>query len=136
MDPSTHFGQGYLLDFFLFFFFSFKLILQIGKTKIFLRAGQMAELDARRAEILSSAAKTIQRRIRTHIARRRFIALREATIVLQSLCRGEPSKFFIPKKSGLISTYRTYLLNLLFFFFGSMPQSFRASVEQYINFHS
>ncbi|KDO42899.1 hypothetical protein CISIN_1g000426mg [Citrus sinensis] len=61
---------------------------QIGKTKIFLRAGQMAELDARRAEILSSAAKTIQRRIRTHIARRRFIALREATIVLQSLCRG------------------------------------------------
>ncbi|KAH9659154.1 Myosin-11 [Citrus sinensis] len=61
---------------------------QIGKTKIFLRAGQMAELDARRAEVLSSAAKTIQRRIRTHIARRRFIALREATIVLQSLCRG------------------------------------------------
>lgn len=110
--------------------------MQIGKTKIFLRAGQMAELDARRAEVLSSAAKTIQRRIRTHIARRRFIALREATIVLQSLCRGEPSKFFIPKKSGFISTYRTYLLNLLFFFFGSMPQSFRASVEQYINFHS
>lgn len=96
----------------------------------------MAELDARRAEVLSSAAKTIQRRIRTHIARRRFIALREATIVLQSLCRGEPSNFFIPKKSGFISTYRTYLLNLLFFFFGSMPQSFRASVEQYINFHS
>ncbi|XP_050275237.1 myosin-9 [Quercus robur] len=61
---------------------------QIGKTKMFLRAGQMAELDARRAEVLSNAAKTIQRRIRTHIARKQFIALRKATIVVQSLCRG------------------------------------------------
>lgn len=62
---------------------------QIGKTKIFLRAGQMAELDARRAEVLSNAAKTIQRRIRTHISRKRFLALRKAAIDLQSVCRGE-----------------------------------------------
>ncbi|GFS43834.1 myosin family protein with Dil [Actinidia rufa] len=34
---------------------------QIGKTKVFLRAGQMAELDARRAEVLGNAAKRIQR---------------------------------------------------------------------------
>ncbi|KAL6278844.1 hypothetical protein ACE6H2_022445 [Prunus campanulata] len=61
---------------------------QIGKTKVFLRAGQMAELDARRAEVLSIAAKTIQRRVRTHYARKRFIALRQATIVMQSICRG------------------------------------------------
>ncbi|KAK9919503.1 hypothetical protein M0R45_028094 [Rubus argutus] len=64
---------------------------QIGKTKVFLRAGQMAELDARRAEVLSSAAKTIQRRVRTHYARKRFIALREATIIMQSICRGRLS---------------------------------------------
>ncbi|KAG5533006.1 hypothetical protein RHGRI_027295 [Rhododendron griersonianum] len=61
---------------------------QVGKTKVFLRAGQMAELDARRAEVLSNAAKAIQRRIRTHIARRQFIALRMAAIDLQSLSRG------------------------------------------------
>ncbi|XP_031270661.1 myosin-9 isoform X3 [Pistacia vera] len=61
---------------------------QIGKTKVFLRAGQMAELDARRAEVINNAAKTIQRRIQTHIARKRFIALREATVILQSVCRG------------------------------------------------
>ncbi|XVF06361.1 hypothetical protein REPUB_Repub06bG0041500 [Reevesia pubescens] len=61
---------------------------QIGKTKIFLRAGQMAELDARRAEVLSNAAKTIQRRIRTHISRRRFLALQKAAIDIQSICRG------------------------------------------------
>lgn len=65
------------------------LNLQIGKTKVFLRAGQMAELDARRAEVLSNAAKTIQRRILTYTARKQFLALREASICLQSSCRGE-----------------------------------------------
>ncbi|CAH2038541.1 unnamed protein product [Thlaspi arvense] len=64
---------------------------QIGKTKVFLRAGQMAELDARRAEVLSGAAKKIQRRIRTHQAQKRFIVLRKATISLQALCRGRLS---------------------------------------------
>ncbi|PIA36510.1 hypothetical protein AQUCO_03400422v1 [Aquilegia coerulea] len=64
---------------------------QIGKTKVFLRAGQMAELDARRAEVLSGAAKCIQRRVRTHIARKHFIALRKASIQLQAFCRGNLS---------------------------------------------
>ncbi|GMH18090.1 hypothetical protein Nepgr_019931 [Nepenthes gracilis] len=61
---------------------------QIGKTKIFLRAGQMAELDTRRAEVLGNAARTIQRRARTYIAFREFISLRNAAIRLQSWCRG------------------------------------------------
>ncbi|KAK4351679.1 hypothetical protein RND71_030992 [Anisodus tanguticus] len=61
---------------------------QIGKTKVFLRAGQMAELDARRAQKLAHAAKTIQRKIRTHIARKYFLALQKAAICLQSSCRG------------------------------------------------
>ncbi|XP_058197993.1 myosin-9-like isoform X3 [Rhododendron vialii] len=61
---------------------------QIGKTKVFLRAGQMAELDARRAEKLNKAAKTIQRKMRTHISRKRFIATRRATICIQSIWRG------------------------------------------------
>lgn len=68
------------------------MTLQIGKTKVFLRAGQMAELDARRAEILTTAAKSIQRRIRTHVARKNFIALKKASIYVQSYCRGEPWK--------------------------------------------
>ncbi|KAG2402223.1 Myosin-11 Myosin XI [Vigna angularis] len=61
---------------------------QIGKTKIFLRAGQMAELDARRAQVLSNAAKVIQRRVRTHQARRHYLALRKKTIYVQSRWRG------------------------------------------------
>ncbi|XP_057977579.1 myosin-17-like [Malania oleifera] len=60
---------------------------QIGKTKVFLRAGQMAELDARRAEVLGNAARIIQRQIRTYIARKEFISLRKAAIKLQSHCR-------------------------------------------------
>nr|GMD55840.1 myosin-11 isoform X1 [Ipomoea batatas] len=61
---------------------------QIGKTKVFLRAGQMAELDARRAEVLNSAAKVIQGRIRTHNARKLFLAIRKAAVSMQALCRG------------------------------------------------
>ncbi|CAL9157727.1 myosin-17-like [Musa acuminata AAA Group] len=61
---------------------------QLGKSKVFLRAGQMAELDARRAEVLGRAARTIQRQIRTYIARKDFLKLRKAAIHLQSLWRG------------------------------------------------
>ncbi|CAN1340158.1 XI-K [Linum perenne] len=61
---------------------------QIGKTKVFLRAGQMAELDARRAEMLGNAARIIQMEIRTYIARKEFVKLRRSAIHLQSHCRG------------------------------------------------
>ncbi|KAG2395262.1 Myosin-11 Myosin XI [Vigna angularis] len=61
---------------------------QIGQTKVFLRAGQMAELDARRAQMLGNAAKTIQRRIRTHQARKHYLALRKNTTIMQALWRG------------------------------------------------
>ncbi|PIN25170.1 Myosin class V heavy chain [Handroanthus impetiginosus] len=60
---------------------------QIGKSKVFLRAGQMAELDARRAEVLAHAAKRIQRQIRTHLTRKEFITLRKATVNIQKLWR-------------------------------------------------
>ncbi|CAA0823245.1 Myosin-12 [Striga hermonthica] len=60
---------------------------QIGKSKVFLRAGQMAELDARRAEVLAHAAKRIQRQIRTHLTRKEFIILCKATINIQKFWR-------------------------------------------------
>ncbi|KAL8040274.1 hypothetical protein ABFX02_10G087500 [Erythranthe guttata] len=60
---------------------------QLGKTKVFLRAGQMAELDTRRSEVLGNAARTIQRQIRTYIARKEFVSLRYAAIKLQSCWR-------------------------------------------------
>lgn len=51
----------------------------------------MAELDARRTEVLSVAAKTIQRKILTHVARKKFLAVKEASIYMQSICRGRHS---------------------------------------------
>lgn len=64
------------------------LQMQIGKTKVFLRAGQMAELDALRTEILGRSASIIQRKVRSYLARRSFVLLRRSAIRLQSACRG------------------------------------------------
>ncbi|KAJ8542159.1 hypothetical protein K7X08_017025 [Anisodus acutangulus] len=61
---------------------------QLGKTKVFLRAGQIGILDSRRAEILDSSAKKVQSRLRTFLAHRDFISNRMAAIHLQSCCRG------------------------------------------------
>ncbi|KAK8937305.1 hypothetical protein KSP39_PZI012267 [Platanthera zijinensis] len=61
---------------------------QIGKSKVFLRAGQMAELDARRLEVLVNAARLLQRQIRTHLIRKQFLTLKSATIKIQNLWRG------------------------------------------------
>ncbi|TQD74336.1 hypothetical protein C1H46_040131 [Malus baccata] len=61
---------------------------QIGKTKVFLRAGQMAELDARRSEVLGRSASIIQRKVRSYLAKRSFILLRLSAIRLQAACRG------------------------------------------------
>ncbi|KAL2556956.1 Myosin-6 [Forsythia ovata] len=62
---------------------------QIGKSKVFLRAGQMAELDARRTEVLGRSASIIQRKIRSYIAQKSFTLLRRSAIHIQSVCRGE-----------------------------------------------
>ncbi|KAL8494435.1 hypothetical protein ACS0TY_025301 [Phlomoides rotata] len=62
---------------------------QIGKTKVFLRAGQMAELDARRSEVLGRSASIIQRKYRSYRACRNFKVLRRSSIFIQSVCRGE-----------------------------------------------
>ncbi|CAJ1972908.1 unnamed protein product [Sphenostylis stenocarpa] len=61
---------------------------QLGRTKIFLRAGQIGILDSRRAEVLDNAAKCIQCRLRTFMAHRDFIFLRDAALSLQACCRG------------------------------------------------
>ncbi|WJX79127.1 Myosin-6 [Trifolium repens] len=62
---------------------------QIGKTKVFLRAGQMAELDTRRSEILGKSASIIQRKVRSYLARRSFILLRLSAVQIQAACRGQ-----------------------------------------------
>ncbi|KAK9082960.1 hypothetical protein Scep_029431 [Stephania cephalantha] len=62
---------------------------QIGKTKVFLRAGQMADLDARRTEVLGRSASIIQRKVRSYFGRKSFILLRLSAIQIQAACRGQ-----------------------------------------------
>ncbi|KAK4768221.1 hypothetical protein SAY87_003362 [Trapa incisa] len=62
---------------------------QIGKTKVFLRAGQMAELDARRSEILARSAIIIQRKVLSYLARRSFISHCQSAKLIQAICRGQ-----------------------------------------------
>ncbi|XP_017700885.2 myosin-6-like isoform X2 [Phoenix dactylifera] len=62
---------------------------QIGKMKVFLRAGQMAELDALRNAMLGRSASKIQRKVRSYLARRSFILLQKSAIQLQAVCRGQ-----------------------------------------------
>ncbi|KAE8673849.1 hypothetical protein F3Y22_tig00111769pilonHSYRG00028 [Hibiscus syriacus] len=61
---------------------------QIGKTKVFLRVGQMAELDGQRAEILGRAATKIQRRCR-QLARHLYEGMRReaASLTIQKYAR-------------------------------------------------
>ncbi|XP_072971215.1 myosin-6-like isoform X1 [Typha angustifolia] len=62
---------------------------QIGKTKVFLRAGQMADLDARRNEVLGRAANLIQRKVRSFLANKSFILLQKSAKQIQAVCRGQ-----------------------------------------------
>ena len=66
--------------------------IQIGKTKVFLRGGQMAELDTRRIEVLGRSASIIQRKVRSYLSRRSYVKLRLSAIRIQSALRGKVSK--------------------------------------------
>jgi myosin-5 len=61
---------------------------QMGKTKVFLRAGKMAELDKRKMEVQHAAATAIQRHVRGYLARKHFAAVRKAVLTIQSAARG------------------------------------------------
>ncbi|KAF0892731.1 hypothetical protein E2562_017698 [Oryza meyeriana var. granulata] len=61
---------------------------QLGRTKVFLRAGQIAVLDSKRTEILEKAARIVQGRFRTFVARKEFLSTRKASVSLQAYCRG------------------------------------------------
>nr|KAJ0189306.1 hypothetical protein LSAT_V11C800425940 [Lactuca sativa] len=99
---------------------------QIGKTKVFLRAGQMAELDGRRAQKLNTAAKKIQRKIRTHITRNRFLSLRKASISLQSLCRGKlAAKLFdhMKRQAASLKIQKNYRRHLFWMSYDRLKHS-------------
>ncbi|KAK8483875.1 hypothetical protein V6N11_018674 [Hibiscus sabdariffa] len=66
---------------------------QVGKTQVFLRAGQMAELDARRSEILGVSAIVIQRKVRAYLKYKNFKLLRISSIKIQAFSRGQVARY-------------------------------------------
>ncbi|KAL4591021.1 hypothetical protein LXL04_003969 [Taraxacum kok-saghyz] len=62
---------------------------QIGKTKIFLRAGQMAELDACRTQVLGVSATKLQSKYRSHQQHGNYVMLQNAVVPVQTICRGQ-----------------------------------------------
>ncbi|PWA65541.1 IQ motif, EF-hand binding site [Artemisia annua] len=89
---------------------------QIGKTKVFLRAGHMAALDAQRVERINNAVVFIQRMSRSCIIRKRFLAMANLALALQTLCRGKlASKMYEDMRKRSLSTkiqtnFRRYTL--------------------------
>ncbi|TQE13750.1 hypothetical protein C1H46_000757 [Malus baccata] len=79
---------------------------QVGKTKVFLRAGQMAELDAKRILLLGDSSKVIQTRGRTRITRKKYVSTREASICVQSFCKGELVRKLFKLKKREISAVK------------------------------
>ncbi|XAR48898.1 Myosin ATPase [Bertholletia excelsa] len=79
---------------------------QVGKTKVFLRAGQMAELDARRTEVLGKSACVIQRKARSYFAQKRFIAMQVAAIQIQALSRGQLARCCYESKRREVASMR------------------------------
>ncbi|XP_061139879.1 unconventional myosin-Vc isoform X2 [Syngnathus typhle] len=62
---------------------------KFGRTKIFLRAGQVAYLEKLRLDRLRGACITIQKYVRGLIQRRNYQRLRQAAILIQHYIRGK-----------------------------------------------
>uniref|UniRef100_A0ACD5YU73 Uncharacterized protein n=1 Tax=Avena sativa TaxID=4498 RepID=A0ACD5YU73_AVESA len=88
---------------------------QLGRTKVFLRAGQIAILDVRRAEVLDNAARRIQGRFRTFVARKEFVKTKEASISIQAYCRGCFSRkmYTIRRETAAAIILQKYVRRLL-----------------------
>ncbi|GBP31606.1 Unconventional myosin-IXa [Eumeta japonica] len=60
---------------------------QLGATKIFMRESEQAKLEYRLHQQIMASIITIQRWFRAVLERRRFLALRRASVVIQGYCR-------------------------------------------------
>ena len=61
---------------------------QMGKTKIFFRAGQVAYMEKVRSDMMYKCAVIIQKTIRCYQSRKSFITKRRAAITIQRFVRG------------------------------------------------
>jgi myosin-5 len=65
---------------------------QLGNTKIFFKAGMLAQFEKLRSDKLHSAAVMIQKNLRRHYYQKQYIATRQSHIKLQALLRGHNTR--------------------------------------------
>ncbi|OMJ18372.1 Myosin-2 [Smittium culicis] len=70
---------------------------QIGLTKVFFRAGVLAQLERMRNDLLNNSATTIQKNVRRYFERKRYVDLRNSVLLVQSAARSIMSKRFVKK---------------------------------------
>ncbi|MCO5603333.1 hypothetical protein L7F22_057483 [Adiantum nelumboides] len=71
---------------------------QLGTTKVFLKVGEMAKLNALRAENLNRSVRVIQRKFRSYLGRKTFITMRLAAVIIQAHWRGHKGRLLFKKK--------------------------------------
>ncbi|TYZ65738.1 hypothetical protein PybrP1_011999 [[Pythium] brassicae (nom. inval.)] len=75
----------------------------VGKTKVYFSSGLLQKLEDRRNAILKDHAIMIQKTIRGHTLRKRFVALRLATVKVQAFSRAGFAKIRYQKlRAGVI----------------------------------
>ncbi|KAI9358524.1 P-loop containing nucleoside triphosphate hydrolase protein [Pilaira anomala] len=65
---------------------------QVGLTKIFFRAGQLAYMEKLRSDRLGECALLIQKNVRRFLARLRYTRVQKLTLMLQSIARKHAAK--------------------------------------------
>ncbi|GAA5810824.1 hypothetical protein MFLAVUS_004251 [Mucor flavus] len=65
---------------------------QVGLTKIFFRAGQLAYMEKLRSDRLSQCAILIQKNIRRYLARVRYVRVQKMALMLQAVARQKTAK--------------------------------------------
>ncbi|XP_077372230.1 unconventional myosin-Va-like [Festucalex cinctus] len=68
---------------------------QLGKTKIFFRAGQVAYMEKLRSEQLRKACVSIQKTIRCWLARTKYLRMKQSAITIQRHVRGHQARCYV-----------------------------------------
>ncbi|CAL8261416.1 unnamed protein product [Merluccius merluccius] len=68
---------------------------QFGKSKIFFRAGQVAYLENLRSETLRRACVSIQTTLRCWLARKKFLRMKQAAVIIQKHVRAHQARRFV-----------------------------------------
>ncbi|XP_020256915.1 protein OPAQUE1-like isoform X3 [Asparagus officinalis] len=111
---------------------------QLGRTKVFLRAGQIAVLDSQRNVVLDNASRIVQCCFRKFFARKEFILTKRAAVTLQSCCRGYlDRKIYVIKRQDVAVLFiqkhaRRWLLQKNFIHVCSATLVIQSSIRSYV----